>query len=63
MSEFERYFSDFIDKREYDEAENMLFLIVRAAFLSGWLAAGGIDPKNTNTLQIIKSKRENGPPN
>ncbi|GHV36643.1 hypothetical protein FACS18949_16270 [Clostridia bacterium] len=39
--DFEEAFGEFIDRREYDEAEEALFSIVRYAFLSGWKAAGG----------------------
>lgn len=41
MVGFEKAFSDFIDRKEYDEAEEALFLIIRAAFKAGWIAAGG----------------------
>ena len=43
-NDFEKAFGDFIDRFEYDRAETTLFDIVRTAFLSGWLAAGG-EPK------------------
>ena len=39
--EFERVFSDFLDRREYDQAENALFSMVRIAFAAGWQAASG----------------------
>ena len=39
--DFEFAFSEFLDRHEYDEAENALFSIVRAAFSAGWRAAGG----------------------
>lgn len=54
MKDFEGAFSDFIDQKEYDKAEvelsngavkESLFEIVRAAFKSGWLAAGGTEPE------------------
>ncbi len=38
---FEKAFNDFLERREYDHAENALFEIVRTAFFAGWLAAGG----------------------
>ena len=38
-NEFEKAFSDFLDRREYDEAEGALFAIVRLAFSAGWKAA------------------------
>lgn len=34
-NQFEQAFSDFLDRREYDQAENALFSIVRIAFLAG----------------------------
>ena len=43
--EFENAFSDFLDRHEYDEAENYLFSMVRLAFAAGWQAAGGPSPR------------------
>ena len=43
-NQFEQAFSDFLDRREYDQAENALFSMVRIAFLAGWKAAGGEAP-------------------
>ena len=40
-NEFEAAFSCFLERHEYDDAESVLFEIVRAAFLAGWRAAGG----------------------
>ncbi|MEL7610397.1 MAG: hypothetical protein AAGU74_12970 [Bacillota bacterium] len=40
-NEFEKAFSDFLDGREYDQAESALFAIVRIAFIAGWKAAEG----------------------
>lgn len=37
---FEQAFSDFLDRREYDRAENALFSMVRISFRAGWEAAG-----------------------
>ncbi|MBQ7896766.1 MAG: hypothetical protein IJ364_09475 [Oscillospiraceae bacterium] len=53
--EFELAFSNFLDRREYDEAETALFSIVRAAFLAGWNAAGGANPEPQPVLQIPKN--------
>ena len=39
--EFEKAFSDFLERQEYDAAEDALFTIVRASFIAGWKAAGG----------------------
>jgi len=49
----EKAFSDFIDRREYDQAENALFEIVHTAFKAGWLAAGGEAPESQNVFKII----------
>ena len=38
---FEKAYSDFLERKEYDEAEKSLFGIVRVAFAAGWLAALG----------------------
>jgi len=52
-NDFEAAFSDFLDRREYDEAENALFDMVRIAFLAGWKAAGGEPPQPQKILEII----------
>ena len=41
MKDLEKAFGEFIDRREYDEAESALFFLVRTAFKAGWLASGG----------------------
>lgn len=43
-NEFEKCFADFLDRHEYDDAENALFAMVRIAFSAGWQAAGGAPP-------------------
>ncbi len=40
-NEFEAGFSSFLERHEYDEAQQSLFSIVRSAYTAGWLAAGG----------------------
>lgn len=62
---FEQAFSDFLNRREYDQAENALFSMVRISFLAGWKAAGGEAPppqkifrlmhKDVKSLQEIES--------
>ena len=52
-TDFEKAFSDFIDRREYDEAENALFSMVRIAFLAGWNAAGGRPPKPQKVIALF----------
>ena len=50
---FEKVFSDFIDRREYDEAQNALFEMVRISFQAGWKAAGGDPPPSQPVLRLI----------
>ena len=33
--DFDKAFDDFLDRHEYDQAENALFAMVRIAFLAG----------------------------
>ena len=51
--DFEKAFSDFLDRREYDEAESALFSMVRISFLAGWNAAGGEPPKPQKILTLM----------
>ena len=51
--QFEKAFSNFLDRREYDQAENALFSIVRIAFLAGWKAAGGEAPPPQKILRLV----------
>ena len=50
---FEQAFSGFIDRREYDQAENALFAMVRIAFLAGWKAAGGDPPQPQRIFELV----------
>lgn len=50
--DFEKAFGDFLDRREYDQAENALFAMVWIAFMSGWKAAGGDPPKPQKVLEL-----------
>jgi len=54
--EFEKEFSDFLDCREYDQAESALFAMVRIAFTAGWRAAGGPPPRPRTMLRLIHKK-------
>ncbi len=53
LPDFEQAFSDFIDRREYDQAENALFSMVRIAFLAGWNAAGGSPPAPQKVIELF----------
>lgn len=52
-NDFEKAFGDFLDRREYDQAENALFTMVRIAFAAGWSAAGGNPPQPHKIFQLI----------
>ena len=55
---FEKAFDNFLDRREYDQAEEALFSMVRIAFLAGWEAAGGKMPKPQPVLSLVESENE-----
>lgn len=50
---FEQAFGDFLERREYDQAEQALFSMVRIAFLAGWKAAGGHAPPPQPIIEIM----------
>ena len=52
-NDYEKAFADFLDRREYDQAENALFSMVRIAFAAGWKAAGGDPPQPQKIFQLI----------
>ena len=54
-NEFEKCFADFLDRHEYDEAENALFAMVRIAFPAGWQAAGGAPPQSERIYELLPS--------
>ena len=58
MIDFEKSFSDFIDRREYDQAAYALFSIVRIAYKAGWIAAGGDINKMVLSIHEITSNGE-----
>ena len=61
-NEFEEAFSNFLDRHEYDEAENYLFMMVRIAFSAGWQAAGGAPPKSERLFGLIVTPKQKEPP-
>ncbi|HEX2937757.1 MAG TPA: hypothetical protein VHO66_02455 [Ruminiclostridium sp.] len=58
-NDFEKAFNDFLERREYDEAENALFSMVRVAFIAGWKAAGGETPPPHKIFQIVYNETVN----
>ena len=63
-NEFEAGFSSFLERHEYDEAQQSLFSIVRSAYTAGWLAAGGTPLQEQRLFQLIITppKPEHEPP-
>lgn len=61
MKDFEEAFGDFIDRREYDSAENALFSMVRIAFVAGWLAANGSPPSSQKMFRLQHKDTKNIP--
>lgn len=55
--DFEEAFGNFIDRCEYDKAENALFALVRSAFKSGWNTAGGKPPEAKAVVTLIKPQK------
>ena len=41
---------------EYDEAEDALFSLVRAAFQAGWLAAGGEESTAVRMFEVLRAE-------
>lgn len=56
-NDFEKAFGDFLDRREYDQAENALFSMVRIAFLAGWKAAGGEAPPPQKVFELYHNDK------
>ena len=52
-NDFEAAFSSFLERHEYDEAEQSLFAMVRASFAAGWLAAGGAPLQEEKIFQLL----------
>ena len=59
-NDFEKAFGDFLDRRQYDQAENALFAMVRISFLAGWKAAGG-DPPQPQKIFKLMHKEDTDP--
>lgn len=44
----------FLERREYDQAFNALFSMVRIAFIAGWKAAGGEPPPPQKVIELVR---------
>jgi len=58
MVDFEKAFSDFIDRKEYDAAQNALFEMVRISFRAGWEAAGGNPPPAQPVMWLVPNNQK-----
>ena len=56
----EQAFDDFLETRVWDAAQQALFDALRAAFLAGWMAAGGELPREERIFQILPGKNADG---
>lgn len=61
-NDFEKAFSDYIDRREYDEAHSALFRMVRISFEAGWKAAGGEPPQPHKIFELVKPEKADTEP-
>ena len=58
---FEQAFSDFLATKEYDDAEDTLFSVIRMAFLAGWMAARGEAPEPQHNIIHLLRNRQSDP--
>ena len=58
MRDYEKAFGDFIERREYDQAQNALFSMVRVSFTAGWNAAGGNPPPPQKVIELHHRGRD-----
>jgi hypothetical protein len=57
-NDFEAAFAAFLDRHEYDEAENYLFSMVRLAFAAGWRSAGGDPPVSERIFELLPKPKK-----
>jgi len=57
-NELELAFSNFLESRDYDDAESTLFSVIRTAFLAGWKAARGEAPPPQDRVIYLLYKEE-----
>ena len=56
-NEYEEAFGRFLEQAEYDEAEDALFSLVRAAFQAGWMAAGGEENAAVRMFEVLQPEK------
>ena len=54
-NEFEKCFADFLDRHEYDDAENALLAMVRIAGSAGWQASVADPPQSERIYELLPS--------
>jgi len=59
--DFETAFGAFLERSEYDAAEDILFAVARGAFLAGWEAAGGGPGPQKTVLRLLSTRGEHSP--
>ena len=52
-NEFEQALDNFLAGKEADDAHQVLYDIIRAAFLAGWRSAGGDPPQEQKLFELI----------
>jgi len=57
-NEFERAFEVFMESREYDEAQNALFAMIRKSFEAGWLSAGGEPSIPHRIFEVVQDMQD-----
>ena len=55
-NEYEEAFDRFLESSVCDETNEAVFALSRAAFLAGWLAAGGTPVQETKIFEVLKSE-------
>ena len=58
-NDYEEAFGRFLEQEEYDEAEDALFSLVRAAFQAGWMwmAAGGEENAAVRMFEVLQPEK------
>ena len=57
-NEYEAAFDRFLESSVCDEANEAVFALSRAAFLAGWLAAGGAPGLKMKIFEVLKSEKD-----
>lgn len=52
-NDFEQALDAYLERREYDRAEDALYSLTRSAFAAGWLAAGGAQPLPQPVIRLV----------